>query len=193
MLRQSINAHEENQHPNCQVAWEPNAGDLDRAISGGDFSGYLTNLSSWLGQQVPADPAQLTHPALTHLIESPVIAPVLAQRQFIAKVGPVQLAAFAKADAANKAFLTWILRSRQILELWLEGATPMKISAREDNSWSISTGALEIWKKIYLADPGSHEGIPLKLAMATALRPPGTGSPCGTCSLWCVRVVPRPT
>jgi len=159
------------------LAWEPNAGDLDRAISGGDFSGYLTNLSSWLGQQVPADPAQLTHPALTHLIESPVIAPVLAQRQFIAKVGPVQLAAFAKADAANKAFLTWILRSRQILELWLEGATPMKISAREDNSWSISTGALEIWKKIYLADPGSHEGIPLKLAMATALRPPGTGAP----------------
>jgi hypothetical protein len=51
------------------------------------------------------------------------------------------------------------------------------LAAREDNSWSISPGALEIWKKIQLADPDSKEGICLRMAIATGLRPPGTGAP----------------
>ncbi len=158
-------------------AWEPNVKDMDAAISSGEFSGYFTNLTTWLGQKTPADPAKLTHPALTRLLEDPGIAPVLAQRQFLAKVGPAPLGAFAMADAANKPFLTWILKNRQVMELFLEGATPVRIAARDDNSWSISPGTLEIWKKIYLADPDSRQGIYLRLAMATALRPPGTGSP----------------
>ena len=53
----------------------------------------------------------------------------------------------------------------------------MKIALREDDSWSISTPTLEIWKRIFVADPESRQGVPLKLAMATALRPPGTGAP----------------
>ena len=158
-------------------AWEPNAKDLDTALSSGEFAGYFTNLSTWLAKKAPADPAKLTHPELTKLLDDAVIAPVLAQRQFIAKVGPDKLAAFAKADAANKPFLTWILKNRQVMEMFLEGATPVKMAFRDDNSWSISPNTLEIWKKIYVADPGSKEGIALKLAMATALRPPGTGSP----------------
>jgi len=158
-------------------AWEPNAKDLDAAISSGEFAGYCTNLTTWLGQKTPADPTKLTHPALTALLQNPALAAVLAQRQFIAKVGPDKLSAFAKADAANKPFLTWILKSRPVTEMFLEGATPTKMAFRDDNSWSISTNTLEIWKKIYLADPDSRQGLYLRLAMATALRPPGTGSP----------------
>lgn len=158
-------------------AWEPNTKDLEAALNSGEFAPYCTNLTTWLGQKASADPARLTHPVLTGVLQDPVLAPVLAQRQFIAKVGPDKLAAFVKADPANKPFLTWILKSRQVMELFLEGATPVKIAARDDNSWSISTGALEIWKKIYLADPDSRQGLYLRLAMATALRPPGTGAP----------------
>jgi len=158
-------------------AWEPSAKELDGAISSGDFTSYFANLSGWLGQKAHGDPAKLTHPVLTALLKNPALAAVLAQRQFIAKVGPAQLGAFAKADAANKPFLSWMMSNRQIVEMFLEGATPVKISTRDDNSWSIATGTLENWKKIFVADPESRQGIPLKLAMATALRPPGTGSP----------------
>ena len=158
-------------------AWEPNSKDLDEAISSGEFAGYCANLSSWLSQKVPSDPAKLTPAALTALLKDPVVAPALAQRQLIAKAGPDKLGAFAKADAANKPFLTWLLKDRQVMDLYLEGATPVSLGAREDNSWGLSTGALDIWKKIYLADPESKQGMPLKLAIATALRPPGTGAP----------------
>ena len=158
-------------------AWEPNAKDLDAAISSGEFAGYCTNLTTWLSQKAPTDPAKLTHPALTELLKNPALGATLVQRQFIAKVGPDKLSAFSKADAANKPFLTWILKSRPITEMILEGATPTKMALRDDNSWSISTNALEIWKKIYVADPDSRQGLYLRLAMATALRPPGTGSP----------------
>lgn len=158
-------------------AWEPNARDLDAAIGGGDFSAYFSNLTAWLGRKAPADPAKLTHPFLTKILGDPVVAQALAQRQFIAKAGAAQLAAFARADAANKPFLTWILKNRQVMEMFLEGATPVKMALRNDDSWSVSPGTLEIWKKIHLADPDARQGMPLKLAMATALRPPGTGSP----------------
>ena len=39
-------------------AWEPNAKDLDAAISAADFTGYFTNVSTWLNQKLPADPAK---------------------------------------------------------------------------------------------------------------------------------------
>ena len=158
-------------------AWEPNAKDLDAAISSGEFAGYCTNLSTWLGQKVPSDPAKITQASLAALLTDPVVAPALAQRQIIAKAGPDKLGAFAKADAANKPFLAWLLKDRQVMDLYLEGATPLSLGAREDNSWGLSTGALEIWKKIQVADPESKDGMPLKLAIATALRPPGTGAP----------------
>lgn len=155
-------------------AWDPNAKDLDAAIDSGAFGGYFNNLTGWLSQKSPAG---TTEASLTALLQEPVVAISLAQRQFIAKVGPDPLGAFAKADPANKPFLTWLLKNRQAMELVLEAATPTHLAAREDNSWSISPGALEIWKKIQLADPDSKEGIPLRLAIATGLRPPGTGAP----------------
>lgn len=160
--------------PTRSHAWDPNAKDLDAAIDSGAFGGYFNNLTGWLSQKSPADK---TEASLTALLQEPVVAISLAQRQFIAKVGPDPLGAFAKADAANKPFLTWLLKNRQAMELVLEAATPTHLAAREDNSWSISPGALEIWKKIQLADPDSKDGIHLRLAIATGLRPPGTGAP----------------
>jgi hypothetical protein len=160
--------------PTRSHAWDPNAKDLDAAIDSGAFGGYFNNLTGWLSQK---SPAEKTAASLTALLQEPGVAISLAQRQFIAKVGPDPLGAFAKADAANKPFLTWLLKNRQAMELVLEGTTPTHLAAREDNSWSISPRALEIWKKIQLADPDSKEGIYLRLAIATGLRPPGTGAP----------------
>jgi hypothetical protein len=158
-------------------AWEPNVKDLDAALNTGEFAPYNTNLRDWLVKKAPADPAKITHPTLTALLQNATVAPVLAQYQFINKVGVGQLSAFAKADPANKEFLSWVMKNRNVMELLLEGATPVRIAARDDNSWSISTNTLETWKKIRIADPDSKDGIYLHLAMATALRPPGTGSP----------------
>ena len=163
--------------PGNLLAWEPNANDLESAIREGDFTKYYRNLSTWLNQKVPADSRGMSGTALKALLKDPAVAGALAQRQFLAKVGPDKLGTFARTDEANKPFLIWLLKNKQALDLYLEGATPVKLAAREDNSWSISVGALQIWKKIYYADPDSRQGIYLRLAMATSLRPPGTGAP----------------
>lgn len=158
------------------LAWEPSVRDVDTAITGGDFAGLLTNLSAWLAKRVPADPAKISPTALDPLLQNPAFALLLAQRQFIAKVGPDKLTAFAKVDPAHKTFLAWLLKNPKALDLYLLGATPLSIPVREDNSYGLSTGALENWKTIFVADPASRDGLYLRLAIATALRPPGTGS-----------------
>ena len=159
------------------LAWEPNARDLDTAISSGEFGGYLTNLSTWLAQKAPADLSKISQATVEPILQNPAAALALAQRQFIAKVEPGKLGAFAKADAANKTFLSWLLKNPNALHLYLLGATPLSIPAREGNSYGLPTAALENWKTIFVADPASRDGIYLRLAIATALRPPGTGSP----------------
>ncbi|MCE9608603.1 MAG: discoidin domain-containing protein [Chthoniobacter sp.] len=158
-------------------AWEPSARDLDSAVSSGDFGSYLTNLSTWLSQKVPGDPTKITQPSLEPVLQNPTVALALAQRQFIAKVEQGKLGAFAKADLANKTFLAWLLKNPVALQEYLLAATPLSIPAREDNSYGLGTDVLDRWKQIFVADPASREGIPLRLAIATALRPPGTGSP----------------
>jgi hypothetical protein len=158
-------------------AWEPNPKDLETAIGSGEFTGYFGNLSGWLSGKTPADPAAITAESLEKMLEDPGLVLGLAQRQFIGKVGPDKLGAFAKADEANRKFLAWLLANRQAMDLVLEGATPAHLPAREDNSWSIPTGALEIWNKIHSADPDAASGIYQRLAIATGLRPPGTGAP----------------
>ena len=157
-------------------AWEPNAIDLDAAISAGDFTRYFGNLSTWLNQKVPADSGSTSEAAMKALLKHPVVALALDQRQILSKFDLHKLGAFARADNANKPFLAWILKNTQVMDLYLEGATPVKTAAREDNGWSLSVGTLEIWKKIYYADPDSRQGLYLRLAIATALRPPGTGN-----------------
>ncbi len=162
--------------PAKSPAWEPNSRDLEAAISSGEFAGYLTNLSAWLAQRLPAVPAKISQAAVDPLLQNPAFSLALAQRQFIAKLEPGKLGAFAKADAANKTFLAWLLKNPKALDLYLLGATPLSIPAREDNSYGLSTDVLERWKTIFVADPASRDGIYLRLAIATALRPPGTGS-----------------
>ena len=158
-------------------AWQPNPIDLDAAIRNGGFAAYDTSLCTWLSQKTPADPAKLTQAGLSALFKDPLVTIAMAQHQFIAKVGPGPLASFAKADASSKPFLTWLLSNPKALDLYLLGATPLSIPARETNNYQLPTSALDIWKKIYVADPASKDGLCLRLAIATALRPPGTGSP----------------
>ena len=158
-------------------ASDPTPRDLDAAIATADFSTYFANLSTYIAQKNPADPSKISPLTLEPLFKSPPFASALAQRQFIAKVSPQKLAAFTKADPANPPFLNWLLKNPLALDLFLLTATPLSIPAREDNSYSISTTTLDHWKKIFTADPDSKSGVPLRLAIATSLRPPGTGSP----------------
>ncbi|MCE9545494.1 MAG: discoidin domain-containing protein [Planctomycetia bacterium] len=159
------------------IAAEPSSADLDAAISSGDFNGYVTNLTTWLSQKAPADSSKITQAALAPVLQNPAVSLALAQRQFIVKVGNSKLGAFAKADPANKVFLTWLLKNPLALHEYLIAVTPLSQHARDDNSFGISTASLETWKKIFTADPQSKQGVYLRLAIATALRPPGTGSP----------------
>jgi len=153
-------------------AWEPNAKELDAAVDSGDFARYFSNISAWLNQKLPAEPANISEAALKPLLKDPVFANTLSQRQLLLKVGAANVGAFAKADKENKAFLTWLLRNTQAMDLYLEAATPTGLKAREANNWAISPASLELWKKLYYADPDSRQGIYLKLAIATALNPP---------------------
>ncbi|MEI8375334.1 MAG: GDSL-type esterase/lipase family protein [Planctomycetota bacterium] len=153
---------------------KPNHNALDAAINAGDFSGYFTNISTWLSEKLPADSASISEAAMQSLLKDPAFANTLSQRQLLLKVGAVNVEAFAKADKENKAFLTWLLRNTQAMDLYLEAATPTGLKAREANNWAISPASLELWKKLYYADPDSRQGIYLKLAIATALNPPGT-------------------
>ena len=144
---------------------------MDAAIKNGDFAGYLADATAWLNQKTPAKPDAN---ALAALLKDPVFLTVLDQRQLIAKTGADKLGAFAKAEPANQAFLSWLLKNTQAMELYLEGVVPIGLAAREANTYKLDTAALEIWKKILNADPDAKEGIYLKLAIATAIAPPGS-------------------
>lgn len=62
------------------------------------------------------------------------------------------------------------------MDLYLQGATPLGTGQREQNQWTLSTASLEIWNKIRNADPEAKAGMYQKLAIATALAPPGSGN-----------------
>lgn len=157
------------------AAASASAADLDTAVQSGDFTEFYEQAGALLNRKTPADGG--SREVLLKLLEEPAVANVLAQRQLIAKVGVDQFNVFAKADQRNRDFLAWLLPNTAALNLCLEGATPIGLARREANNWSIPVSALEIWKDIYHADADSKQGIYLKLAIATALAPPGTGSP----------------
>ncbi|MEI7902260.1 MAG: hypothetical protein WCK89_18565, partial [bacterium] len=144
---------------------------LDAAISAGDFGSYLKGLTAWLSQKVPSAPSEN---ALAALLKEPVFLAALDQRQLIAKTGADKLGAFAKADPANKPFLAWLLKNTPAMELYLEGSVPIGLATREADTYALDTAALEIWKKILAADPDAQEGICQKMAIATAILPPGS-------------------
>lgn len=151
---------------------KPNRSALDAAINSGDFSGYFTNISTWLNEKVLADSASISEAAMKALLKDPVFANTLSQRQLLSKVGVANVGAFAKADNDSKAFLTWLLRNTQAMDLYLEAATPTGLKAREEDKWALSTASLDLWKKLYYVDPESKEGMYLKLAIGTAISPP---------------------
>ena len=157
-------------------AGEPNAKDLEAAINAGDFGGYHAGISAWLSQKAPAGRDRMSEASMKALLEDPAFVNALDQRQLMSKIGLENMAALARADQANRTFLAWLLKNTPAMDLYLEGATPTGLSAREINSHTIPVASLTIWKNIFHADPDSREGLLLRLAIATALRPPGTGN-----------------
>lgn len=152
-------------------AWEPDHKELDAAITTGNFAGYLAGASAWLDQQTLAAPTTET---LEARLKNAVFRTVLDQRQLIAKTGADALGTFAKADPANRKFLAWLLSNTPAMDLYLEALVPLRLAAREEDKYTLSTGPLEIWNRILLADPEAREGLYLKLAIATAIAPPGS-------------------
>ena len=143
------------------------------AVNLDDLTAHGGKLTKWLNEKTPA---AANDAALKALIKDPAFLNALDQRQLIVKVGADKLAAFIKESADNKAFVAWLLGNTEALELFLEGAVPPGNSQREANNYGISINALAIWNKIRLADPDAKQGIYQKLAMATGLRPPGSGN-----------------
>ena len=155
------------------LAADPGAKELETAITSGNLTGYAADLTTWVGKKVPAESARISEVGITMLLKDPLFNAVLTQRQFISKIGADKLNTFAKTDPANKEFLGWLLHNTAAMELCLEAATPTGLKARDDNSWSLSAESLDLWKYLTATDPDSKAGIYLKLAIATALAPPG--------------------
>ena len=148
-------------------AWEPNTKDLDAAIKSGDLTAYFKNISAWLDRKTPADPGKISKAAMVALIKEPVFRNTLDQRQFIAGHGLGNIKAFA-AGKAKREFLAWILKSTKIMDLYMEAAANTSGDMK-----GMSMGALKRWHTLYAEDPESRDGVYLKLAMASALWPPG--------------------
>jgi hypothetical protein len=160
----------------CSMTWQLMAGQpddraLDAAIKSGDFSIYLADANAWLKQKTPARPTRADLEAL--LIDSSFRC-VLNQRQLISKTGTDKLGEFAKADPANREFLSWLMKSAPVMELYLEASVPLSLAAREANKYTLNTKALEIWENVLKADADAKEGLCLKLAIAVGIAPPGS-------------------
>ncbi|MCX5653225.1 MAG: carbohydrate-binding protein [Planctomycetota bacterium] len=123
---------------------------------------------------MPADPGKISEATVKALLKDPVFTNTLDQRQLISKLGVDKLGAFAKADPANREFLAGLLKNTQVMDMFLEAAGPTPIADRDKNSYTVSAEALDIWRKISNADPDSKGGIYQKLAIATAIAPPGS-------------------
>ena len=163
--------------PMTVCAWEPNAKDREAALNAGNFTAYSDQLTAWLKQKLPADPAQITKGKMKALLSDAVFVGALAERQFIGKVwDQPDLGGYVKADPKNRAFVAWVMSNGKLMDEVMLTRTPSDMFSRYDNSWSINAGVLENWKKIYYAYPESREGLYLRLAVACALRPPGTGN-----------------
>jgi len=139
------------------------------AIKSGDFAACQAELAKVLNSKVPAGAAETV---LTKLIQDPAVATMLAQHRFIQKLGAANLGTFAKAGEENRTFLTWLLNNRVAMETYLEAATPTGLKAREEDKWTPRVDTLELWKKLFTADPDSKEGMYLRLAIGVVINPP---------------------
>ena len=117
------------------LAWDPNATDLGTAVSKGDFAQYESNLSAWLNQRTPADPAKITESAMRDLLKGPGFVLALDQRHFLAKAGAGKMGAFAKSSEAHKTVLAGLLASAEVMNLFLEGGVPRTHLCRRHQDW----------------------------------------------------------
>jgi hypothetical protein len=156
-------------------AGEPDAAAAEKAAASGDFAAYLNDATEWLRKK--GANGAVTEASLMALLKDPVFANILDQRQLIFKTGADKLGAFAKADPANGKFLLALMKDTAAMDLYLEGCVPIGLAAREQNGYTLSTAPLETWRKILEADPDAKEGLYQRIAIATAMAPPGTGAP----------------
>ena len=99
----------------------------------------------------------------------------LLRFQLLRKVGAPALQDFRK-DRAQEAFLVWLWDNPSALHLFLEGATPLGLTQRDEDKALIKAETLALWSQLWNTDPQSREGLFLRLAIATALLPPGQGN-----------------
>lgn len=99
----------------------------------------------------------------------------LLRYQLLRKVGTPALQDFRK-DRAQEVFLVWLWDNPSALHLFLEGATPLGLTQRDEDKALIKAETLALWSQLWNADPESREGLFLRLAIATALLPPGQGN-----------------
>jgi len=99
----------------------------------------------------------------------------LLRYQLLRKVGAPALQDFRK-DRAQEAFLGWLWDNPAALHLFLEGATPLGLAQRDDDKTPIKVETLVLWSQLWKADPQSRDGLFLRLAIASALLPPGEGN-----------------
>ncbi|WP_254490263.1 putative mucin/carbohydrate-binding domain-containing protein [Bacillus thuringiensis] len=128
----------------------------DQAIANGNFEAHLNNLTAYLNGNVEG----MTEENLKKKLADPAFAAALAQWQFISQTGAVTMATFAKKDADHQKFLGWAMKNTDVMNTYLEGGSP---------TGKNPVNALEIWNTIWNADANSHEGLYLKLAIATSL------------------------
>ncbi|MDY7962722.1 putative mucin/carbohydrate-binding domain-containing protein [Bacillus thuringiensis] len=128
----------------------------DQAIANGNFETHLNNLTAYLNGNVGG----MTEENLKKKLADPVFAAALAQWQFISQPGATTMNAFAKKDADHQKFLSWAMKNTNVMNTYLEGGSP---------TGKNPINALEIWNTIWNADTDSHEGMLLKLAIATSL------------------------
>ncbi|PRT12751.1 chitin-binding protein [Bacillus toyonensis] len=128
----------------------------DQAIANGNFEAHLKNLTAYLNGNVGG----MTEGNLKKKLADPVFAAALAQWQFISQSGATTMDAFAKKDADHQKFLSWAMKNTSVMNTYLEGGSP---------TGKNPVNALEIWNTIWNGDADSHEGLYLKLAVATSL------------------------
>ena len=128
----------------------------DQAIANGNFEAHLNNLTAYLNGNV----GDMTEENLKKKLADPVFAATLAQWQFISQPGAATMDAFAKKDSDHQKFLSWAMKNTSVMNTYLEGGSP---------TGKNPVNALEIWNTIWNVDADSHEGLYLKLAIATSL------------------------
>ncbi|MDC2863679.1 discoidin domain-containing protein [Bacillus sp. BP-3] len=128
----------------------------DQAIASGNFEDHLSYLTTYLNEKV----GELTEANLQNKLTDPVFAAALAQWQFISQTGAAAMDAFAKKDSAHQNFLSWAMKNTDVMNTYLEGGS---------STGKNPVNALEIWNTIWNTDADSHEGLYLKLAIATSL------------------------